>query len=106
MESKIIRKNIPLLRLIQALNLTMKHLQNVPVRAVNVQVFLFFFFSVKRIWLVTITTLSMRVSEHWIPCSEPPSCPGKVTHVVLVTQCSQYQYKPQYGSCCPLGKLD
>lgn len=44
MESKIIRKNIPLLRLIQALNLTMKHLQNVPVRAVNVQVFLFFFF--------------------------------------------------------------
>lgn len=64
MESKIIRKNIPLLRLIQALNLTMKHLQNVPVRAVNVQVFLFFFFSVKRIWLVTITTLSMRVSEH------------------------------------------
>lgn len=43
MESKIIRKNIPLLRLIQALNLTMKHLQNVPVRAVNVQVFLFFF---------------------------------------------------------------
>ena len=65
MESKIIRKNIPLLRLIQALNLTMKHLHNVPVRAVNVQVFLFFFFfSVKRIWLVTITTLSMRVSEH------------------------------------------
>lgn len=63
MESKIIRKNIPLLRLIQALNLTMKHLQNVPVRAVNVQVFLFFF-SVKRIWLVTVTTLSMRVSEH------------------------------------------
>lgn len=44
MESKIIRKNIPLLRLIQALNLTMKHLQNVPVRAVNVQVLLFFFF--------------------------------------------------------------
>lgn len=44
MERKIIRKNIPLLRLIQALNLTMKHLQNVPVRAVNVQVFLFFFF--------------------------------------------------------------
>ena len=41
----------------------MKHLQNVPVRAVNVQVFLFFF-SVKRIWLVTVTTLSMRVSEH------------------------------------------
>lgn len=44
MESKIIRKNIPLLRLIQALNLTMKHLQNVPVRAVNVQVFLLYFF--------------------------------------------------------------
>lgn len=63
MESKIIRKNIPLLRLIQALNLTMEHLQYVLVRAVNVQVFLFFF-SVKRIWLVTITTLSMRVSEH------------------------------------------
>ena len=63
MESKIIRKNIPLLRLIQALNLTMEHLQYVLVRAVNFQVFLFFF-SVKRIWLVTITTLSMRVSEH------------------------------------------
>lgn len=44
MERKIIRKNIPLLRLIQALNLTMKHLQNVPVRAVNVQVFLLYFF--------------------------------------------------------------